>query len=64
MVSNSNDEKRIAALEEALLEYVGLYGLSELAKRAFQSDTFDQPRVANHQLVESPSDLNKHRGFK
>lgn len=35
-MSRSSDEQRIAALEEALLEYVGLYGLTDLAKKAFQ----------------------------
>jgi hypothetical protein len=31
----SLEEQRIEALEEALLEYVGRYGPTDLAKRAF-----------------------------
>jgi hypothetical protein len=31
----SLEERRIEAREEALLEYVGLYGATDLAKRAF-----------------------------
>jgi hypothetical protein len=31
----SLEERRIEALEEALLEYVGRYGPTKLAKRAF-----------------------------
>jgi hypothetical protein len=35
-VPKSSDEQRIVALEEALLEYVGKYGLTNLAQKAFQ----------------------------
>lgn len=41
----SLEEQRIEALQEALLEYVGRYGLTELAIRAFKICATDETSV-------------------
>lgn len=44
----SLDEKRIEALQEALIEYVGRYGLTELAIRAFKICATDDDNSMPH----------------
>lgn len=52
----SLDEQRIEALQEALIEYVGRYGLTELAIRAFRICAMDDEPVDDAKNMSLPKE--------
>jgi hypothetical protein len=59
-MSEGVSEKRIAALEAALLDYIGRYGLTDLARRAFiQPENGEQGKALDYSAAPSGENASK-----
>jgi hypothetical protein len=62
-VQKSIEERRIEALEEALLEYIGRYGPTELAMKAIQMGATASPDNSTDKtlngVVDAQSELHR-----